>query len=113
MRVHLDQRDASYPTEYVNKLEQLCRKYGVLIICDEVMSGWGRTGTLFAYKKYNLNPDIITYAKGITSGYAPLGATVSKKISEEFNDTPTMFGLTYSGNILSCTAANRCLDLYK
>ena len=102
-----------YPEGYLKKLEKLCRQYNVLIICDEVMSGWGRTGEMFAYQKHEINPDIITTAKAITSGYSQLGAViVNENISSAFNDTPIMYGLTYSGHILPCTIANRCLDLY-
>ena len=102
-----------YPPDYLKKLEKLCNKYNVLIICDEVMSGWGRTGSLFAYQKHDINPDIITTAKGITSGYSPLGAVIiNEKVSDMFNDNPLMYGLTYSGHILPCTIANRCFDLY-
>lgn len=102
-----------YPDNYLNRLESLCEKYNVLKICDEVMSGWGRTGHLFAYQKHNINPDIITSAKAITSGYSPLGAViVNEKVSNVFEDYPILHGLTYSGHILSCTIANSCLDLY-
>jgi taurine---2-oxoglutarate transaminase len=102
-----------YPDGYLKKLEGLCKKYNVLIICDEVMSGWGRTGKMFAYQNHDINPDIITTAKAITSGYSQLGAViVNDNISSIFNDNPIMYGLTYSGHILPCTIANRCLDLY-
>ena len=102
-----------YPKDYLDRLEKLCEKYNVLKICDEVMSGWGRTGSLFAYQKYNIKPDIITTAKAITSGYIPLGAViVNEKVSDIFEDYPIFHGLTYSGHILSCTIANKCLDLY-
>ena len=102
-----------YPKYYLSKLEKICRKNNVLIICDEVMSGWGRSGELFAYQKENFNPDIITTAKGITSGYSQLGAViVNEKLSSLYNNLPVLTGLTYSGHPLPSTIANKCLDLY-
>ena len=102
-----------YPNGYLKKIKTMCEKYNTLMICDEVMSGWGRTGTMFAHQKQEIEPDIITTAKAITSGYAQLGAViVNHKIADMFNDNPMMLGLTYSGHILPCTIANRCIDLY-
>jgi taurine---2-oxoglutarate transaminase len=102
-----------YPSNYLIKLRKLCNDYNVKMICDEVMSGWGRTGIMFAHQKYNINPDIITTAKGITSGYAPLGAVIlSKSMSEIYNSNPILLGLTYSGHVLSCAIANNCINLY-
>jgi taurine---2-oxoglutarate transaminase len=103
-----------YPKGYFKKLKLLCEKYNVLMICDEVMSGWGRTGHFFAHQEYEVNPDLITTAKAITSGYVPLGAVIINDIvSDTFNDNKVMGGLTYSGHILPCTIANRCIDLYQ
>ena len=102
-----------YPPDYLKKIENLCREYNILIICDEVMSGFGRTGELFAHFKQDLKPDIITCAKALTSGYSPLGAVIfNSKISDLFEEHPVMCGLTYSGHPLACTIANSCLDLY-
>ena len=102
-----------YPPDYLKKIQDLCREYNILIICDEVMSGFGRTGDFFAHSKHNITPDIITCAKGITSGYIQLGAVLlSKKVSDIFNYNSVMCGLTYSGHPLACTIANKCLDLY-
>lgn len=102
-----------YPKNYLNKLEQICRRNRVLIICDEVMSGWGRTGELFAFQKEDFKPDIITTAKGLTSGYSPLGAVIiDNNISKIYEDSPISTGLTYFGHPLSCSIANKCLDLY-
>lgn len=102
-----------YPNGYLSRLKNLCDQYNILLICDEVMSGWFRTGKLFAHQKQNIEPDIITTAKAITCGYAPLGAViVSQKVADMFEENPVMLGLTYSGHILPCTVANRCLDLY-
>jgi taurine--2-oxoglutarate transaminase len=102
-----------YPDKYLKALEDICRQHGVLIICDEVMSGWGRTGEIFAYMKHKIEPDIITTAKGITNGYVPLGAVIVKNnIAEIYNNKPFLHGLTYFAHPLSCTIANRCLDIY-
>ena len=102
-----------YPADYLKKIEKICRERDILMICDEVMSGFGRTGEMFAHFKQDITPDIITCAKGITSGYVPLGAVIMKNnVSDIFNDKPVMCGLTYSGHTLACTIANRCLDLY-
>ena len=102
-----------YPDKYLEALEDICRQNNVLIICDEVMSGWGRTGEVFAYMKHKIKPDIITSAKGLTSGYAPLGVVIVKNnIVEIYNNKPFLHGLTYFAHPLSCTIANRCLDLY-
>ena len=102
-----------YPSNYFLTLKLLCEKYNVKMICDEVMSGWGRTGYMFAHQKFNVKPDIVTTAKGITSGYSPLGAVIlSKKMSEVYEENPVLLGLTYSGHVLSCAIANNCIDLY-
>lgn len=103
-----------YPLDYLNQVRILCDQYDVLLICDEVMSGWCRTGSIFAYQHSNIEPDIITTAKGITSGYAPLGAVVlSKKVSSIFDEIPFMYGLTYSGHQLSCNIAATCMHIYE
>jgi taurine---2-oxoglutarate transaminase len=102
-----------YPDGYLKKLETMCREKDILVICDEVMSGFGRTGEFFAHFKQDIQPDIITCAKGITSGYSQLGAVIiNKKVSDVFEYNPVMCGLTYSGHILGSTIANSCLDLY-
>jgi len=102
-----------YPQNYLYRLKLICEKYNTLMICDEVMSGWGRTGTLFSHHQHKIEPDIITTAKAITSGYSQLGAVIlNHKIADIFNDNQVRIGLTYSGHILPCSVANRCLDLY-
>jgi taurine--2-oxoglutarate transaminase len=79
----------------------LCDKYGIVMICDEVMSGFGRTGKWFAVDHWEVVPDIITMAKGLTSAYAPLGAVAMKpEIAAAFNDTPFESGLTYTSHVL-------------
>ena len=83
------------PDGYMQGLRQLCDKYGIVFICDEVMSGFGRTGKWFAVDHWNVVPDIITMAKGLTSAYVPLGAAVvNDTIAEYFEDRPLLAGLT-------------------
>jgi len=102
-----------YPDNYLKSIEKLCNQNDIILICDEVMSGFGRTGDFFAHSKHNIKPNIITCAKGITSGYTQLGAVIlDEKVSEIFNEIPFMGGLTYSGHPLSCLIANKCMDLY-
>ncbi len=102
-----------YPKYFLQKVKNLCERYGVLFICDEVMSGWGRTGKLFGYQHHNIIPDIITTAKAITNGYVQLGSVmISNKISSYFDENLVLTGLTYFGHPLACTIANKCLDLY-
>ena len=102
-----------YPKGYYKKLEKLLRDHNILVIVDEVMSGFGRTGKMFAYEHYKGKPDIITMAKGITNGCVPMGATIiSDKLAKDYEDTPVNNGLTYSGHPLACVAANICLNLY-
>ena len=102
-----------YPDNYLFRLKKMCEERNILLICDEVMSGFGRTGEIFAHFKQNIVPDIITCAKAITCGYSQLGAVIlNNKVSESYNDNPVMCGLTYSGHPLGCRIANKCLDLY-
>jgi taurine--2-oxoglutarate transaminase len=102
------------PDDYWPRVRQLCDKYGILLISDEVMSGWGRTGKWFAVDNWNVVPDIITTAKGITSGYVPLGAViVSEPISEYFDDKMLWCGLTYSGHPLACAAGVATIKVYE
>lgn len=102
-----------YPKYFLQQVKNLCDRYDVLFICDEVMSGWGRTGLLFGYQQHSILPDMITTAKAITNGYVQLGSVmISNKISSYFNDNMVLTGLTYFGHPLACTIANKCLDLY-
>lgn len=95
-----------YPPFYWKKLRAMADKYGILLIDDEVMSGFGRTGKMFAIDHHGVSPDIMAMAKGLTSGYLPLGGVmVSEKIAEHFNDTPLTIGLTYSSHAVACAAA--------
>ena len=94
------------PEGYLQGVRALCDKYKLLLICDEVMSGFGRTGEWFAVNHWNVVPDIITMAKGLTSGYAPLGAVAMREeIAEFFNDKVFESGLTYNGHPISLAAA--------
>lgn len=102
------------PDDYWPRVREICDKYGILLISDEVMSGWGRTGEWFAVDNWQVTPDIITTAKGITSGYAPLGAViVSDKIAQFFDDKYLYAGLTYNGHALSCAAALATIAVYE
>jgi taurine--2-oxoglutarate transaminase len=95
-----------YPPMYLKKVRELCDRYGILFIDDETMSGFGRTGKMFGIDHHNVTPDIMVMAKGLTSGYLPLGATVvTDKIAEYFNENPMVIGLTYSGHPTLCAAA--------
>jgi taurine--2-oxoglutarate transaminase len=102
------------PDDYWPRLRQICDKYGILLISDEVMSGWGRTGKWFAVDNWNVVPDIITTAKGLTAGYVPLGAViVTDKIADFFEDKMLWCGLTYSGHPLACAAGVATLEVYE
>ena len=95
-----------YPPMYLKKVRKICDTYGILLIIDEVMSGFGRTGKMFGVDHHNIVPDIMCMAKGLTSGYLPLGAMiVSDTISNYFNDHPMVLGLTYSAHPVACAAA--------
>ncbi|CAL9508605.1 aspartate aminotransferase family protein [Streptomyces sp. enrichment culture] len=94
------------PPGYLAGVRELCDKYGVVFILDEVMAGFGRTGTWFAADLYDVVPDLMTFAKGVNSGYVPLGGVaISAKIAETFENRPYPGGLTYSGHPLACAAA--------
>ncbi len=102
------------PDDYWPRIREICDKYGILLISDEVMSGWGRTGEWFAVDNWNVVPDIITTAKGITSGYVPLGAViVREKIAKFFDDKILFAGLTYNGHALACAAALATIEAYE
>jgi taurine--2-oxoglutarate transaminase len=102
------------PYDYWPRVREICNKYGILLISDEVMSGWGRTGKWFAVDNWDVVPDIITTAKGITAGYVPLGAVIiSEPIADFFEDKMLWCGLTYSGHPLACAAGVATIDVYK
>ncbi len=95
-----------YPPMYLKKVRELCDRYGILFIDDETMSGFGRTGKMFGIDHHGVTPDIMVMAKGITSGYLPLGAAVvTDEIAKYFNENPMIIGLTYSAHPTLCAAA--------
>lgn len=102
------------PDGYWKKIEAVCRKYGVLMVCDEVICGYGRTGQWFGHQTYGVTPDIITTAKQLSSGYAPISATiVSSDIVEVLREKGGDFvhGYTYSGHPVSCAVALKNLEI--
>jgi len=102
------------PDDYWPRVRAICDKYGILLISDEVMSGFGRTGKWFAVDNWDVKPDIITMAKGVTSGYVPLGAVVvSESIAKHFEDNKLWCGLTYSAHPLSCATGIAVVNVYK
>lgn len=102
------------PDDYWPRVREICDRHGILLISDEVMSGWGRTGKWFAVNNWNVTPDMITTAKGITCGYVPLGAViVSEPIANYFNDKYLFAGLTYNGHALACAAALATIEVYE
>jgi len=102
------------PNGYLPGVRALCDKYGIMLICDEVMTGWCRTGKMFAFEHFDLKPDMVTFAKGVTCGYVPLGGVVvSKQIAEYFDDHLLSCGLTYSGHPLGCAAGVACVHFYE
>ncbi|GJF06262.1 aminotransferase family protein [Pseudonocardia sp. D17] len=102
---------------YLEAVQELCRDNDILFVLDEVITGFGRTGTMFAAERYGLQPDLVTFAKGVTSGYAPLGGVlVAPRIWEPFYadgaDTPAFrYGATYSGHATACAVAQANLDV--
>ncbi len=103
-----------YPPNYLANVRALCDKYGILLIIDEVMSGFGRTGAWFGIDNYGVVPDMIATAKGLTAGYLPLGALiVSDKIAAHYDDIPLMLGLTYSAHAVACAAGVATLQIYE
>jgi taurine--2-oxoglutarate transaminase len=94
------------PPGYLAGIRELCDQFGILLICDEVMSGFGRTGKWFAVDHWGVVPDLMTMAKGLTSGYAPLGAVAMRKsIADAFADRVFQSGLTYTAHPISLAAA--------
>lgn len=102
------------PDGYMQGVRKLCDKYGILLIADEVMSGFGRTGRWFAVEHWDVVPDLMTMAKGLTSGYAPLGAVAMKqKIADTFAEQPYQGGLTFNGHPVSLAAAIAVIDVMR
>ncbi|MGE5243638.1 MAG: aminotransferase class III-fold pyridoxal phosphate-dependent enzyme [Betaproteobacteria bacterium] len=102
------------PDGYLQGVRELCTKHGILMICDEVMSGFGRTGAWFAVNHWNVVPDIMTMAKGLTSAYVPLGAVGMRRgVADQFRDRVFYGGLTYNSHPLACAAALATLQVYE
>ncbi|MFH1220382.1 MAG: aminotransferase class III-fold pyridoxal phosphate-dependent enzyme [Candidatus Eisenbacteria bacterium] len=102
------------PKGYMKGVRQVCDENGILLVADEVMSGWGRTGKWFGIDHEGIVPDIMVTAKGLTSGYVPLGAMIwSKRIWDHFCDHPFVGGLTYSGHALACATGVANIEVYR
>ncbi len=102
------------PDDTMPMLRALCDKYGILLIADEVMTGWGRTGKWFAMDHWDVVPDILTTAKGLTNSMVPLGAVVvSKKIADYMDENTLWSGSTYSGHALACAAGIAAIEVYR
>src|SRR5579872_2579836 len=107
------------PKGYLKRLREICDKHGILLIFDEVITGFGRLGTPFAAERYGVQPDMITFAKGVTNGAAPMGGVlVRDTIHDAFMKGPEnaielFHGYTYSGHPLACAAALATLDVYR
>lgn len=103
-----------YPKGYLKAVRELCNKHGILLIMDEVMSGFGRTGKWFAFEHHAIVPDMIAMAKGLTCGYLPFGCLmVSDKIAAKYDDNYLSLGLTYSAHPVSCAAALEVINIYE
>ena len=102
------------PDGYLQGVRALCDAHGIMMIADEVMAGFGRCGEWFAVDRWGVVPDLITFAKGVNSGYVPLGGVIlSEAISASFANRAYPGGLTYSGHPLACAAAVACIGIYK
>jgi len=102
------------PDGYLQSIREVCDRHGIVLICDEVMAGFGRTGRWFACEHWDVVPDILTVAKGINSGYVPLGAMViSQPIAEWVGDKLFSGGLTYSGHPLACAAGVASIEAFR
>jgi taurine--2-oxoglutarate transaminase len=102
------------PPGYLAGVRAICDEFGVVFIADEVMAGFGRCGEWFAVDRWGVTPDLITFAKGVNSGYLPLGGVViSDEIAETFRERPFPGGLTYSGHPLACASAVASIRIFK
>jgi taurine--2-oxoglutarate transaminase len=99
------------PAGYLPGLKALLEKYGILLVCDEVMAGFGRTGKMFAFEHFGVVPDMVTFAKGLTSSYVPLGAVaMQRRIAQHFDQNVFYGGLTYNAHPFACAVAIAALD---
>jgi taurine--2-oxoglutarate transaminase len=102
------------PPGYLAGVRELCDRHGILLLADEVMSGFGRCGEWFAMDHWGVVPDLICFAKGVNSGYIPLGGVViSRRVAETFRERPYPGGLTYSGHPLACAAAVASINIFE
>jgi taurine---2-oxoglutarate transaminase len=103
-----------YPVGYLKAVRALCDKHGILLIVDEVMSGFGRTGKWFGFENHDIIPDMICMAKGLTCGYLPFGCLmVTDRIASKYDDAVLPLGLTYSAHAVGCAAALETLQIYE
>jgi taurine--2-oxoglutarate transaminase len=101
------------PEEYLPRLKEIAHDHGALLICDEVMAGFGRTGEWFGCDVFDVEPDIMTMAKGLTGAYAPLGATVvNSEIADFFEDNMFCHGHTYAGHPVAVAAGRAAVETY-
>ncbi len=102
------------PPGYLQGVRDLCDRHGIVFMCDEVMAGFGRCGEWFAVNHWDVTPDLICFAKGVNSGYIPLGGVIiSQKIADTFKERPYPGGLTYSGHPLACASAVASINIFK
>ncbi|MEK7291901.1 MAG: aminotransferase class III-fold pyridoxal phosphate-dependent enzyme, partial [Actinomycetota bacterium] len=102
------------PPGYLQGVRDLCDRHGIVLMCDEVMAGFGRCGEWFAVNHWNVTPDLICFAKGVNSGYVPLGGVIiSQKIADTFKNRAYPGGLTYSGHPLACASAVASINIFK
>ncbi|WP_328469681.1 aspartate aminotransferase family protein [Actinoplanes sp. NBC_00393] len=102
------------PPGYLAGVREICDEFGIVFIADEVMAGFGRCGEWFAIDRWGVAPDLITFAKGVNSGYLPLGGVViSDEIAATFRERPFPGGLTYSGHPLACASAVASMQIFK
>ena len=102
------------PKEYLPRIREICDEFGILLVADEVMTGWGRTGKWFGVDNWDVVPDMMTMAKGVTQGYVPLGAVVvNQKIADWLDENMLWCGLTYSGHPLACATGVATVQVYE
>ncbi len=102
------------PPGYLQGVRDLCDRHGIVLIFDEVMAGFGRCGEWFAFQAFGVQPDLVCFAKGVNSGYLPLGGVViSRTIADSFKDRAYPGGLTYSGHPLACASAVASINIFK
>jgi taurine--2-oxoglutarate transaminase len=102
------------PAGYLAGVRELCDEFGIVLIADEVMSGFGRCGEWFAVDHWGVAPDLIAFAKGVNSGYVPLGGVIiSDRVAESFQQRAFPGGLTYSGHPLACASAVASIEIFK